>query len=353
MIFERKKGKRFGVTSKLFLNESIYMSTSRINTYIDSKGYMGPVNCGSISFNKKMSLIKGFSESVERRAIAFGAKSLRTDTDSTYGYDIVTEKISIIPKRVTRYSLSPPYIDTTGSAAHRKPDYSIFKAVTESIEKNAVFLLWYGRLGKRIKPIIESQYKKFIEHQGYNITFILIDYFLPLKVVVAIADSEKVNLKYKFGVGSSLNITRAIEKSLAEACLVGSYYELKLYNLKYGIQDREIETLEWNDDVRVQEYIEILKTLPYSNCSVEESDAAISPSYNLCKEILPNWVENFFVIVLPQYINKNLIVTKTYSEQLYSHIPQKSYLDLSKEINQKTINISPKTLETIPDCPIL
>lgn len=353
MIFERRKGERFGVTGKLFLNESIYMSTSRINTYIDSKGYMGPVNCGSISVNKKMSLIKGFSESVERRAIAFGAKSLRTDPDSTYGYDIVNEKISIIPKRVTRYSLSPPYIDTTGSAAHTNSAHSIFKAVTESIEKNAVFLLWYGRLGKRIELIIESQYKKFIEQQGYNITFILIDYFLPLKIVVVIADSEKASLKYKFGIGSSLNITHAIEKSLAEACLVGAYYESKLYNLKYGIQDREIDSLDWNDDVRVQEYIEILKALPYSNYSIEESDAVISPSYNLCKEILPNWVENFFVIVLPQNINKNLIVTKTYSEQLYSHVPQKSYLDLNKEINRKTINISQKTLETIPDCPIL
>lgn len=212
MIFERKKGVRFGVTNKLFLNENIYMSNSRINTYIDSKGYMGPVNCGSISLNKKMSIIKGFSESVERRAIAFGAKSVRNDQDYTYAYDIVNEKITTIPKNVTKYSKTPPYIDTTGSSAHSNPFDAIVTAVTESIEKNAVFLLWYGRLGTLIESNIESQYKKLLEKQGYKVTFILIDYFFPLKVVVTFAYSEEVDLRYKFGIGSSLNIIHAIEK---------------------------------------------------------------------------------------------------------------------------------------------
>jgi hypothetical protein len=353
MIFERKKGVRFSVTSKLFLNENIYMSNSRINSYIDAKGYMGPVNCGSISLNKRLSIIKGFSESVERRAIAFGAKSVRTDPEYTYAYDILNEEITTIPKDVTKYSTTPPYIDTTGSAAHINPSYSLFKAVTESIEKNAVFLLWYGRLGKRIESTIKSQYKNFIEKQGYKITFILIDYFFPLKVVVTIAYSEKVDLKYKFGIGSSLDIMHAIEKSLSEACLVGSYYEFKLFNLKYGIQDREIEGLEWNEDKRVLEYLEDLSKLPYSSYDHEKFDDDDSPSYNLLKEILPKWVKEFFIVVLPQYINKNLIVIKTYSEQLYNHIPQKSFLDLNKEINKQTINLSQEVLNTIPDCPIL
>lgn len=353
MIFERKKGLRFGVTNKLFLNESIYMSNSRINTFIDSNGYMGPVNCGSISLNKKMSIIKGFSESVERRAIAFGAKSVRTDQEYTYAYDILNEKITIIPKNVTKYSKTPPYIDTTGSSAHINPTHALFTAVTESIEKNAVFLLWYGGLGTLIESHIESQYKKFLEKQGYKVTFILVDYFFPIKVVVTIAYSDKVDLKYKFGIGSSLNIFQAIEKSLSEACLVGSYYELKLYNLKYGIQDREIDGLEWNEDKRVLEYLEDLKRLPnytYNNEKFVDND---SFSYNLLREILPKWVKEFFIIVLPQYINRNLIVIKTYSEQLYNHVPQKSFLDLNTEINKQTINLSQDVLNTIPDCPIL
>lgn len=352
MIFERKKGTRFSVTSKLFLNESIYMSNSRINSFIDSKGYMGPVNCGSISLNKKMSIIKGFSESVERRAISFGAKEIKTAHEFTYAYDILNGKISTIPKSVTKYRVTPPYIDTTGSASHINPTNSLFKAVTESIEKNAVFLLWYGRIGKRIESNIKSQYRNFIEKQGYKITFILIDYFSPLKVVVTIAYSNKVDLKYKFGIGSSLDIMHAIENSLSEACLLGAYYELKLFNLKYGIQDREIEGIEWNEDISVLEYLEELKKLPYSNFENEKKFSDFS-NYNLFREIFPKWVQEFFIIVLPQHINKNLIVTKTYSEQLFNHIPQKSYLDLDKEINKQTINISQEDLNTIPDCPIV
>ncbi|GJM78154.1 hypothetical protein HMSSN139_06500 [Paenibacillus sp. HMSSN-139] len=51
-----------------------------------------------------------------------------------------------------------------------------------------------------------------LEKQGYKVTFILIDYFFPLKVVVTFAYSEEVDLRYKFGIGSSLNIIHAIEK---------------------------------------------------------------------------------------------------------------------------------------------
>ena len=153
MIFERRKGERFGFigSDKLFLNETIYMFGSRINSYIDSKGYMGPVNCGSISLDKKLSIIKAFSESVERRAIAFGAKESKYDRESSYAYDILNNSITTIPNCMTRYRLNPPYIDTTGTAAHSNPKYSVFAAISELIEKNAVFLLWYGKIGKRVE----------------------------------------------------------------------------------------------------------------------------------------------------------------------------------------------------------
>ncbi|GJM78155.1 hypothetical protein HMSSN139_06510 [Paenibacillus sp. HMSSN-139] len=62
-----------------------------------------------------------------------------------------------------------------------------------------------------------------------------------------------------------------LKKSLSEACLVGSYYELKLFNLKYGIQDREIDGLEWNEDERVLKYLEDLKKLPYSSYNYEKN----------------------------------------------------------------------------------
>lgn len=352
MIFERKKGVRFGSNDKLFLSERFYIFRSKINTLIDLEGYMGPVNCGSISSNKKLSIIKGFSESVERRAIAFGAKKLKETPDYASAYNFVNNEMATIPISQTKYRRYPPYIDTTGSAAHSNANQSINTAITELLEKNAVFLLWYGMVGTRIKSSVPSPYKEYLEKQGYEITHFLIDYFKPLKVVVTVSYSESTYLKYKFGVGSSIDIMEAIEKSLSEACQIGTFYESILFNQKFGFYDNELdELLSWNEDENTLEYLKELKRLPYTPHEYKDINSN-RIDIGLLKEMIPDWVNELLVFVLPQKIKSELLVVKTYSEQLYNHIPKKQYIDLNKPINKQTIDLNLVDLKRIPDCPI-
>lgn len=55
MMFEVSK-RNFGYKESIFINKTIYLSTSRIGTFKSEDGGLGPVDCGSISRDKKSQL---------------------------------------------------------------------------------------------------------------------------------------------------------------------------------------------------------------------------------------------------------------------------------------------------------
>ncbi|MFO1441770.1 YcaO-like family protein [Bacillus sp. Bva_UNVM-123] len=349
MIFIKDKGSRFGYSNKAFLNTPIFNSASVIGTFIND-GYMGPTNCGAVSTNKNLAQKKAFSESLERRALALNYGNIKENNNMIHAFDLIQNKPTLIPECLTKYSLVEPFVDTTGTATHRNPLKAKINAISELLEKNAIFLFWYGKKFVRYNEKVDSIYKDHLINQGYSVYFFLVTEFFPLQVVITIAYSEFNPLKFKFGIGSSLSLIKAIEKSLSETYLLGSYYEIKYYDkLKgYVSNDNEIDIF-FNPDIL--EYLKSILDAPVEH--VGNSYLSLNEDYPDYYLHLPNWIKSLKIMILPQLIKKELVVVKVISDELYNHVPKKNYLDLNRVINRRTICLTEEKLAIIPECPIV
>nr|WP_275433814.1 YcaO-like family protein [Priestia flexa] len=250
----------------------------------------------------------------------------------------------------TRLSLTPPFVDTTGTAAHPISNNAVFNAVSELIEKNSIFLFWYGKMGRKVNNIYPCFYSNYLIKQGYKLHHFLIDYFMPFKVIITIALSEKTPLKFKFGIGSSLDFKSAIHKSLAETYLLGSYYEVLYYNTKnqhYDIEEQE-EIEKFNDKEILNYIYKII-----NNCNIYNIQNEKSFNIEKLYKNLPIWIKQLLIVNLPQFLREDLIVVKAFSPQLLNCIPKKSHIDINVEINKQTLDLKKQDLANIPDCPII
>ncbi|ASV70206.1 YcaO-like family protein [Cytobacillus kochii] len=348
MILERQKGIRYGVRYSKFTNKNLYMAISNIGTFIDQEGYIGPTSCGAVSSNKKEAVLKAHSESVERRSLMIGGKAKGSYVDS---FDIIKQRISKVKKEYTSYQISYPMIvDTTGTATHFDANQAIYNSIKELFEKNAIFLFWYGLNGSKINVNLTSAYQDHILNTDESYCLFLQDFFSPLKVVVCIVKCKDGSpLKYKFGVGSSLNLEEACEKAMSEAYFLGKYHENILFNAilrKSKIKESiSIEALNHMDKIF---------NLPYneSSCSKKHSLGVQEGIHKIITN-LPKWVKELHIVCLHQNLNNELMVVKAISPQLYSHIPKKEYINIKNVINKHTLNLSEEQLLKIPDCLII
>lgn len=146
MIFEVSR-RNFGYKKKAFSNKQVFLSTSRIGTFKNEFGEIGPVDCGSIDQNKKRAILKAFSESVERRALVIGAKG-DIEEDWIQSFDLINKCISKIPKGYSKFNNRCSIIsDTSGTATHFNSKAAMLNAIKELLEKNSTFLFWYGKQG--------------------------------------------------------------------------------------------------------------------------------------------------------------------------------------------------------------
>lgn len=361
MLFIKDKGKHFGFKNNVFINHSLYVSISRIGNYVDEEGFMGPTECGAISLVKRNAFMKAFSESVERRSLVFGAKRMGPD-NLVSSVELIQKKICYIPYNYSIYHEKNPVVDTTGTAAHRDPVSAVYNAVVELFEKNAIFLLWYGGLGAILEEDLDSIYMKRFRFEGGKVTILIQDTFFPLLVAACVFESFTSPVRYKFGVGSGFYLEDAVEKALSEAFLLGQYYEKIFFEIQEGIEKRynsvydnhvlnlinNVETI--NQIKKLQQNLPRYKS---SNQSSIKNDLSISEKIDFMISNLPSWIKEIFIMNLRQVINPNIVVVKAYSPQLLSHIPIKKHIDLNVEINKKITNLSKKTIENIPDCPIV
>ncbi|WDM20586.1 YcaO-like family protein [Paenibacillus polymyxa] len=314
---------------------------------MDDEGYIGPVGCGAVSFEKNDTVKKAFSESVERRSLLFGAKS--NELQMSAAFDLINKKIKYVPTIYTKYREEEPIIDTTGTAVHTRGDIAIFNALTELLEKNSVFLLWYGRLAYILEVEHSSLYYKKKIQESIKVKFFLQNFFSPLNVVICMFEDTKSPIRYKFGIGSDLNLDVAIDKAISEAFFLGQYHDIK------NFYENNNNSNFVRVDSHLDDYIEELKKLPlYKSCTiVEPNQQDYNEKLNSIIKNLPKWIENLFVFVLKQKIHNNLSAVKIISKDLMLHVPIKEYMNLNLNINKNTILLTEEKLRAIPDCPII
>ncbi|MED2006658.1 MULTISPECIES: YcaO-like family protein [Brevibacillus] len=361
MMFEVSK-RNFGYKESIFINKTIYLSTSRIGTFKSEDGGLGPVDCGSISRDKKKSIMKGFSESLERRALVIGANGADED-DMIRSFDLISGSVSYISKYYTRLNNKAPFIsDTSGTATYTNSNVAMLNAIKELLEKNSTFLFWYGKQGRKLDLTrYSSIYFDLFRKEGYQVRAYVEETFSPLKVafIIVINPNHITPFKFMAGVGSSVVLTTAIHKAMSEAYLLKEVYD----DAFFRFQTEELDSNSYSGIVlnsqmnpECLEYIEILDgldTYEEQRKDNEFSTLDAEGEIDLIVQNLPFWVKELHTVVLNQIVNRNLIVIKAISPNLYNHAALKKYINIDSDVNRFTVNLDQESLKSIPMCPIL
>lgn len=299
------------------------------------RSLIGPNGSNSGGFSRHNSLIKGYSESLERIALmetmiskkksfpAINVRTLQTDIMSDYemGYCISNTNFS----------------DTTGTAGSLDSAQLINKSIFELIEKNALFVMWYGNKGvhlsldktnSNIQRLLRTVKAKSLVPQYFAYSFGLIHTVLCLL--------ERSNgVFFSSGVSGNTNLERAIFDSTQEALVLGwsdhtrstikedffpkGFYEEndKIYHLfKHTNAKNQIvkmSSLENKDDVKIKDLL----------------------------SSLPTWISDIRISVLPHASFSDRPVTiMAYSRNLFNGLPNKDSINLARSINQKTIHLT-------------
>lgn len=333
----------FNIPGSVFEYNCQHITFSRIGGFLRN-GYIGPDLGCAVSNSKITSFIKSFSEAVERRALMYGGISNNNRVET---WDIVKEQKSYLPYEMTTYSIKKPYpIDTTGSAVHKDSKKAVYNAIKELIEKNALFLLWYGKMGIKIRKwqYSDNVFYNLLKKKYEKVIVVLNDYFHPLKVVVTFAyNIGEIPIG---GIGASFNLNEAINISLSEMYLINYEKEFIIhYKTKY------ISRYKYSKD-KVDEYLEYIggydELRSYNN---EENEGLLNECNTVTNiiECLPSWVTNLHVVYLPQTLNTKLKCVKVFSYDLFNHIPIKEFINIEGKINS-VIDFGKSDLDSSLDC---
>jgi len=342
MLHSCKSDHIFNIPQNIFLQNKCYLSYSYFGKVVDNNGYVSPSGCNAIADNKKMSFLKSSSESLERRALIFGGyKNDQKKDDHVKAWDILNNKEKSLPYNYTKYSISQPYvIDTTGTATHFNSKSAVNNAIKELLEKNSLFLFWYGKDGYKLNTNMydENFYYKKLGHNGFTVEVYVNYYFTPLISVFAIIIKD--NLVYSSGIGTGFNIRKAINRSLSEAYLLTwqniSLDKIRSFNSNYHTECIKYLYNNFENQNRI---------LTNNNRYINERD--------LILKSIPGWVKNLYVIFLNKSMFNQFKSLKVFSTYLNNHIPLKSNLNLRLPINVNSINLTQYDLKGIPDCIII
>ncbi|WP_232695396.1 YcaO-like family protein [Brevibacillus daliensis] len=329
---------------------------------MDESGLMGPTNCGGVAEEKILSFKKAFSESIERRSLNFGALTGYKD-GRIQVFNLIKNEITSIPQEYSCFRLTTPVIDTTGTAVHFNPDEALYNALAELLEKNSVFLLWYGKLGRKLTTThVDTTAGKSLLFEDGTFTFFIQESFYPLLVVVCIFESETSPVRFKVGIGSGFLLEQAINKSVSEAYMLGLYYEKLYYQAKSKHSERSENTydslvINLLNDKKCIEHVRSLDNLPLA---VEKefsqrlhNSLGVKQKISMVVKNLPKWIEDLYVMNLKQLITRELVAVKVFSPQLLSHIPVKEFIDVDIRINKEVLQFTKERLLEVPDCPFI
>ncbi|MEW4371345.1 YcaO-like family protein [Paenibacillus kandeliae] len=336
----------FNIPQSKFIENSIYTSICRIGNTVKN-GYIGPDTASAIDINKQLSIKKAFSEIVERRALMFGNIN---NTPYIDAFELISNKPAVLNSNYATYNQEEDlFTDTTGSAAHYSSKSAIYSALLELIEKNALFLFWYGKKGHRITnqqlKEVKSLSKNTVFNHLNNTKKLMVfesDFFHPLHIVYTIVIDQ--NIIVSSGVGSSFCFEEALQHSFNEAYLL--------------LWKNESLLLFYRNDSDYRTYSEspenILTYLNQFPTAKEINQIFSYKSQNKhipdLLDTLPPWIEKIYLIPLTQCISKHLKCIKIFSPYMYNHIPSKKNINLNNPMNVYTINLKSEQMAKIPDC---
>lgn len=348
MIHINKSTLFFNIPEYNFNSDKLYTSYSYLGNF-KFGNRIGPVGSNAISKSRTMAIKKSFSESLERRALMLGGVKNK-ESNLVPTFDLISSEISQLPYEYTTYRTEKPNsIDTTGTAAHINSELAVKKALLELIEKNALFLFWYGKKGYILEQSLYNKHyiNERIEKKGFNVKLFVNTDFHPLKVVFAVIFDN--NIIYSAGVGCSINIAESINLALEEAYLLkwqNIYVDFIALNHKYK---KKIDLNYHKSCIMhlksIENYYQGKLDSEYDYCTEKEG-------LELILSAIPNWVKNIHVIYLTSLI-RNIKVVKIFSEELYNHIPVKNLIDLSHPINREILSLTENEIRNIPECIIV
>ncbi|WJV29883.1 YcaO-like family protein [Rossellomorea sp. AcN35-11] len=214
-MIKHKRGKTYSVPINTFNKDNLFVSFARIGSIVKD-GSVNPDTANALGENKIITLKKAYSEVIERRALMNGGKASSLGRVETF--NLIKDQVSSVPYEFTTYSTNMDCpIDTTGTAAHYFPKEALKRAVAELIEKNALYLFWYGKLGYRIKDNLlkTSKYWSLIEQDGSKVIQFYNLSFSPLYLVITLVINNKEIIAA--GAGTHTHLSKAQVKSLEEA----------------------------------------------------------------------------------------------------------------------------------------
>lgn len=322
---------RYGEKSCFYTQGILYQSepfTSvvRLQNYSINKE-VGPSSATATSNSKSNSLIKADMEMLERRGYMLPKLSSKIWT-----YDIIQKHKQKLDSSKFSYSLTKEfYSDSTGTAAGVTSKYLVEKATTELFEKNALFLIWYGGMGYKMKISIKNWttiFNKYLE-KNYKIEFYGLSYFGINNIVTIVKDPYGIIIST--GVAGDKEIYKAVKHSIDEA-----YLQLWNFFGKSSQEKKEIRI----DNSYSSNWLEkkIKKSIIGKDIENIKSGSG-----------LPSWLKNLYVAYIPQKDTKHKVIA-TYSPQLYASLPLKGVIRLDLPINKMTIDIKKEELNNFPEC---
>lgn len=338
----------FNIPQKKFITDNLFTSFSKIGNFLKD-GYLGPDGSTAVDTKKIISISKAFSEVIERRAICAGG--IQSSKGKVYALNLIKNNVEEINSKYSSFSLEKDCpVDTTGSAAHTSSEIVIYNSLRELIEKNGVFLFWYGLIGKKLiiedkEYLTKHNVMRSLINSGKDYLFFINEFFYPLKIVITIILNNKFICST--GVGSSFLLKEAIEKSIEEAFLL-------LW------KDETIELVNSRQSIFIKRYEDHTLQLDYLNCitekiSIQKIDNKVN-NFGKIEDLLktlPPWINNLYVIPLKQYVRPKLKCIKIFSPDMFNHIPIKEYINLDNPMNLNVLNLNREQISLIPDCIVI
>ncbi|MBE1553289.1 YcaO-like family protein [Sporosarcina limicola] len=340
MLFENLQNSFYNVPDNLIVHKSFYPSYSKASCLLID-GHTSPDGANALDQSKIMSLKKSFSELLERRNLLLGGYG--NQDKLVPSWNLVTDAVELLPYSSTVYQATGENpSDTTGTATHKNSSAAIEIAVMEILEKNALFLFWYGKIGKRIhvdESIIALEIFQHLKEQNNSIDLYCNMSFNSLFVVFVVL--KKTNSIIYTGIGTSYCISKAIKKALEETYLLKWHKESN--NI---IAEDYFNTIVEPGNISIKnDYLSEFEKLPFLGPEVFKEYKKPDP-----KSFFPEWLSDLHIIFLRNSIYPSLKCIKVFSSELYNHVPLKKYIILKRKVNLQTINIDEKSFNVIPEC---
>ncbi|MED4129436.1 YcaO-like family protein [Shouchella miscanthi] len=330
------RGKNYNIPLCLFHVDRLYTAFKRVGTF-KIGNYIGPDTTNSFSVDLKQSIIKANSEGIERRSLMIGSKELISNC--TCAYDLINKTTVTLPHKYSVYQVGGDHpCDTTGTAVHYKSEKAINKAILELLEKNSLFLFWYGKKGWLVKDKLDNYIIKYLNNKNLLIKIYFNTEFNPLiSVFVIIINTRKEVLSTGTSIGLSFNST--LEKALEEA-----------YLLYWQNGTLEFNSLKRNEPFEYPVFYDYFTGFETKKIPDKFNNDYINLNWRIIIDCLPSWIQDLNLLYLQNSSNHNLKCVKVFSHSLYNHVPLKIYINPKIAINQNTLRLNQNDLNEIPEC---